>query len=213
MVAQYSGDANYTIALSARLTEVVEKPAPTVKLVASANPGKVDATIAFKATVTGSAGTPTGTVTFYSGTSSLGTASLKNGVASLSTDKLTAGKHTIVAKYAGDATYNSASSSVLTEVIEKLVPTVRLASSANPAKAGATVIFKATVTGIGPAPSGAITFKSGTKTLGEVKLSDGKASYSTNKLAAGTYTITASYSGSAVYAAETSAPLKETIDK
>ena len=183
-----------------------------MKLASSANPGKVGKAVTFKVAITGSTIEAAGTVTFYSGTKLLGVADLKSGVATI-TSKLAAGKYIITAKYTGDAYYNAVTSAPFTEVIDKLVPTVKLAASANPAKAGRTVTFKATVTGSGIVPAGTVVFKSGTKTLGTVTLSSGKAAYSTNKLTAGKYTITASYSGSNGYSAETSAPLKETIDK
>jgi hypothetical protein len=173
----------------------------------------VERSIRFTAEVTGANGIlPAGTVEFYSGTKLLGTGTLSKGATEFSA-KLAAGKYTITARYAGDADLNAAASAPLAEVVDKLVPTVKLAASANPATVGSKVTFKATVTGSGTTPAGTVVFKSGTKTLGTVTLSDGKAAYSTSKLAAGTYSITASYSGGADYAAKTSAPLKETIDK
>jgi hypothetical protein len=213
ITAAYSGDANYAALASAALTEIVNKLTPAIKLVSSANPGKVERSIRFTAEVTGANGIlPAGTVEFYSGTKLLGTGTLSKGATEFSA-KLAAGKYTITARYAGDADLNAAASAPLAEVVDKLVPTVKLAASANPATVGSTVTFKATVTGSGTTPAGTVVFKSGTKTLGTVTLSDGKAAYSTSKLAAGTYSITASYSGSAAYAAEKSAPLKEKIDK
>jgi hypothetical protein len=213
ITAQYPGDANYTASTSSALIEVIDKLTPTVKLVSSANPGKVERSIRFTAEVTGANGIlPAGTVEFYSGTKLLGTGTLSKGATEFSA-KLAAGRYAITAKYEGDTDYNAVTSAVLAEVVDKLVPTVKLAASANPATVGSTVTFKATVTGSGTTPAGTVVFKSGTKTLGTVTLSDGKAAYSTSKLAAGTYSITASYSGGADYAAKTSAPLKEKIDK
>ncbi|WP_263354011.1 FG-GAP-like repeat-containing protein [Acidicapsa acidisoli] len=53
---------------------------------------------------------PTGTVTFASGSTTLGTANLSNGVATLSASFSTAGSYPVIASYSGDAN-NSASSS------------------------------------------------------------------------------------------------------
>jgi Big-like domain-containing protein len=62
---------------------------------------------------------------------------------------------------------------------------------------GQSVTFTATVTSsTSGVPTGAVTFKSGTKTLGAVQLTNGSASLSTTSLASGSNTITATYNGS-----------------
>ncbi|MFZ0228762.1 MAG: FG-GAP-like repeat-containing protein, partial [Mycobacterium sp.] len=75
---------------------------------------------------------------------------------------------------------------------------IELKSSSNPGTAGKPVTFTATIKGSivkSPAPSGTITFKAGTKVLGRVAISDGKASFTTSALDKGSYSITAAYSG------------------
>ena len=47
--------------------------------------------VTFTATVSGAGGVPTGTVTFYNGTTSMGTGTLANGVATLTTSFSSAG--------------------------------------------------------------------------------------------------------------------------
>ena len=213
ITAAYLGDANYAALSSSALTEVVDKIAAAIRLVSSANPGKVESAIKFTASVTDASGiSPAGIVTFYAGTRSLGSATLSKGVSEFPV-KLAAGSYAITAKYAGDADLNAVTSEALTEVVDKLVPSVKLTSSANPSKAGSAVTFKATVAGSGMEPAGSVVFKSGTTTLGTAALKSGKAQWSTDKLAAGSYRIAASYSGSAVYKPETSLPLEETIEK
>ena len=64
----------------------------------------------FTATVTvrsAGAGTPTGTVTFKDGATTLGTGTLNGaGVATFTTAALPVGHHTITAVYGGDASFN-----------------------------------------------------------------------------------------------------------
>lgn len=213
ITSKYAGDTNYAASASGVLTEVVDKLTPTVRLVPSMNPGKVESSIRFTATVIDTNATEAeGTVAFYAATKLLASAALSKGTAIVPV-KLAAGKYTIIARYAGDTDLNAVSSAPLNEVVDRLVPAVKLNSSANPAKAGSTVTFRASVTGSGGAPAGAVLFKSGAQTLGSAKLIDGKAGWSTKELAAGNHSITASYSGSAIYTARTSAPLKENIEK
>jgi hypothetical protein len=66
--------------------------------------------------VGGQSAVPTGTVTFFDGQTSLGTANvLPSGLAPLITTQLAPGAHTITAVYNGDTTYNPATSAAITQ--------------------------------------------------------------------------------------------------
>ena len=88
--------------------------ASSVALTSSANPSLGGRSVTFKAKVTApGAVTPTGTVTFTDGETTLGTISLDgNGRAFLPTSSLSVGSHTISAVYSGDATFASSSDSL-----------------------------------------------------------------------------------------------------
>jgi sugar lactone lactonase YvrE len=88
----------------------------------------------------------------------------------------------------------------------KPTTTVALASSTNPVNAGIPFSFTAHVTGTrnGPTPTGIVTFYSGSKELGEGRLSHGVATYDTHSLAVGNDAITAKYSGDENYLASAS---------
>jgi hypothetical protein len=69
------------------------------------------------AAATGS--TPTGTVTFKNGSTSIGTGTLNSaGVASLTTSTLTTGTHSITAVYGGSAEDLTSTSSALSQIVE-----------------------------------------------------------------------------------------------
>jgi subtilisin family serine protease len=76
--------------------------------------------VTFTATVTASGdfGTPTGIVTFYDGTTSLGTAPLSSGSASFSTANLAVAIHTIKATYNGNSNYIASTSDALLYTVE-----------------------------------------------------------------------------------------------
>jgi len=77
----------------------------TTAVVTSGTPSVLGNSVTFTATVSG-ATTPTGSVAFYDGTTYLGTGVLDGaGVATYATSALTAGTHTITAKYLGDSNY------------------------------------------------------------------------------------------------------------
>ncbi len=89
----------------AALVNVVATAPTTTVLVSSLNPAAPGQAVTFTATVSTTAqgaGTPAGTVTFFDGTTTLGTMTLNSsGVASLTTSTLSVGKHTITATYNG----------------------------------------------------------------------------------------------------------------
>ena len=96
-------------------------------LAADHNPATVGQTVTFTATVTGSGGTPTGTVQFEDGTTTLGTAALNgSGVASFATSTLASGTHSITAAYNGDTNFAGSASSVLTETVNAITPSASL---------------------------------------------------------------------------------------
>jgi hypothetical protein len=74
--------------------------------------------VTFKATVTASAGTPGGSVSFYDGTALLGAVTLAQDTAAYTTSSLATGTHSITAVYGGDNTFATATSSALTEIVE-----------------------------------------------------------------------------------------------
>ena len=127
---------------------VVSSPATTTTVTSAPNPSVYGQSVTFTATVTGS-GTPTGTVTFKDGSTSLGTASLPgSGTCTFSTTSLTAATHTITANYGGNAAFGG-STGTLTggqTVSQASTTTTVTASSGGISVFGQTVTFTATVT-------------------------------------------------------------------
>jgi FtsP/CotA-like multicopper oxidase with cupredoxin domain len=188
--------------------------ASTSTITAAPNPAKVGAAVTFTAEVTGSSGTPTGSVTFLHGTTSLGTVTLNNsGVATLTTSSLPAGTYAITASYSGDTTYAASTSPAVTETVSKMTASSSTITAApNPAKWRTAVTFTTKVTGSSGTPTGSVTFLHGTTSLGTVPLNgSGTAALSTSTLPVGSYAIHASYSGDTTYAASTSSAVTETI--
>lgn len=87
------------------------KAATTTTVSSSVNPSDLGQSVTFTATVTASAGTPTGTIQFKDAGNNLGTPVALNasGVATFSTSSLTVGTHTITAEYSGAAGFEASS--------------------------------------------------------------------------------------------------------
>lgn len=175
--------------------------------------------ITLTATVTPSTGTgtPSGTVTFDSGSTTLGTGTLNgSGVATLITTKLNAGSNSLTAVYNGSTTYAVSTSAAVSIAVAQASTTTTLASSANPGLTGSAVTFTATVAPVSPGtgtPTGTITFFNGSTQLGTpANLADGVGSFTTTSLTTGTSSITAVYSGDGNYKTSTSAALSQTIE-
>src|SRR5205823_4827993 len=121
--------------------------------------------VTFTATVAAvapGAGSPTGTVTFRDGSTTLGSATLTNGTATLATSGLTAGSHTITVVFGGDTNFSTSTSAALTQTVNQASTTTAVTSSANPAVFGQPVTFTATVSAVAPSagtPTGTVTFR------------------------------------------------------
>ena len=89
MTAFYGGDSNYSGSTSGALLQIIGPAFSTNTITSSQNPAAARSVVTFTSTVTGSIGTPTGTVTLYDGASQLGSGTLNSsGVAVLSTRAL-----------------------------------------------------------------------------------------------------------------------------
>ena len=113
ITAIYSGDSTFKASTSPGLKQVVNKALTAESLASSQNPSAVGQPVTFTATVSSSAGVPTGTVTFKKGATTLGTATLSGGVATFTTSPLPAGSSTITANYGGAGNYSPSSASVI----------------------------------------------------------------------------------------------------
>jgi M6 family metalloprotease-like protein len=91
-------------------------------------------------------------------------------------------------------------------------PALNLISSTNSAPYGAPVTLTATLTGSCVTPAGTVTFLDGATPLGGIALNgSGSAVYTTNALAAGLHSITASYGGSSTCGSATATAVSVTV--
>jgi hypothetical protein len=167
----------------------------------------------------GGTATPTGTVYLKSGTYTSATETI--GVSPCTTatscsftipggNTLSAGLNTITADYSGDANFagGTNSTTINMTITVTLTPTITVTPSPSSIDTGQTLGVTVSVTGSGPTPTGTIFLTSGsytssTETIGTSPCTSNTSCSFTipaNKLAAGTDTLTAHYSGDANYA-------------
>ncbi len=205
ITATYGGDASFA-GSTGSLTQVVGLGTTSTIVTSSLNPSAFGTSVTFTATVSvlSGVGTPSGSVEFFDGATSLGTGTLAGGVATFATAALTVGSHDITATYGGDASFAGSTGS-LTQVVGLGTTSTIVTSSLNPSAFGTSVTFTATVSvlsGVGT-PSGSVEFFDGATSLGTGTLAGGVATFATAALAAGSHDITATYGGDASFAGST----------
>ena len=220
LTVTYAGDANFASSSHTTAHTVTAAPA-TVGVTSSDNPSAAGEAVTFTATVSGSAGTPSGSVQFaFDGSPVGGPVALDgSGVATTTTSALTVGTHSVTATYGGSATYASGAVGTLAggQAVGQGSTTtaVALTSGTNPSVAGSTVTFTATISVTAPASgtaTGTVQFKDGVTDLGTPQaVSAGAASLTTSALTAATHSITAAYSGDASFTGSTSPALSHTV--
>lgn len=205
IVANYPGGVNWGGA-SASVTQTVLYTVNEV-VTSSLNPSHRDQAVTFTATVSSPNGTPTGTVAFSYGSTSLGTVPLINGVASLTTSAVAQGSQTITAAYSGDTNFFSNSASLTQIVIGFLTNTVMTSITPSKLYALESSVITAVVTGVGGMPSGNVTFTDGSASIGTATLnSSGTATLTYAFPASGNQAVTANYIGDVNFSPSNSVP-------
>jgi hypothetical protein len=212
ITAAYQGSDQFAPSTSAPLIQVVNGIKTTTTLVSSLNPSVFGQSVTFSAGVNAGSGTPSGTVTFYDGSTMIGSAPLASGSATISTSALLAGSHSITAAYQGSGAYEASTSAPLNQVVNSAATTTALVSSVNPAQVKQTVVYTATMTSqYGGAATGEVTFQDGGVTIATVTVSGNQAACSTSYRRAGVHAITAIYFGDANNTGSVSPVLEERI--
>jgi hypothetical protein len=185
---------------------------PTASTIGSSlNPSTYGQPVTFPATVTSTAGTPAGSVTFMDGAVTLGSIALNaSGQTTLTVSSLLAGSHSITAVYAGGGGFSGSTSPALAQMVNKAGTSTSVSSSVNPSVSGQSVKFTAAIS---PATAtGTVQFFDGSNALGTVNLSGSVASFSTSALSVGSHSITANFSGDGNYNSSNSTPLTQTVN-
>jgi hypothetical protein len=176
--------------------------ATKTSLTSSLNPSVEGQAVVFTAAVTSNSGPPPNgeVVTFYNGSSKLGTGMLNAGFATLLISTLPPGTSSITATYPGDSSLVASTSTVLRQVVNptsKLPTVTTLASSLTPSVYGQAVSLIANVTNRGgPTPTGKINFSWSGGSIGTAMLNaNGAATLTRSNLNAGTFPIVATYLG------------------
>ena len=211
--AVFAGSNGFANSTSANLTQVVGKASSLTTITSSLNPSDYGQSVTLTANVSAvspGSGSPTGTVTFFSGNTTLGTATLNvNGTGTLSTATIPAGNVSITANYAGDSNFITGNASAISQLVNKATPNITLSvSSTNPGASGLITLTAnlANANGNGTLPTGSVDFYSNGVKIGSGNITAGSANFTTTGfyLGVGLDSITADYTGDTNYDAGTS---------
>jgi hypothetical protein len=212
-----TGDALNTSLTGWSLTFTLAPATTTTGVTSSADPSVFGQPVTFTATVsTAGFGTPSGNVQFFDNGTPIGGAVALNasGQAQVTTSALTVGNHSITVQYAGDVPNGfNASNGTLTgdpQVVNQAATTSGLTSNqSNPVGTNVPVTFTATVSPVAPGAgtrTGTVNFlRNGSPVCSNVAINgSAQATCTITFTIAGTYNISAVYSGDTNFTGSTS---------
>lgn len=168
-------------------------------------------------------GAAAGTITFKSGSATVGTAQLaSDGIAELQTSTIPGGNDSLTAVFPGDASFKASTSSPVAFTVQPALSTLNMSSDKGSYNVGDSATITATfaeysypyanhLDSLGAVPTGTITFSAGSTTLGTANITGTAGSATSLVTASASFniksitllmgTIEASYSGDLNYAA------------
>jgi len=157
---------DYTTATASVKLNVVPGT-PTITLTSSPNPAFLTYPVSFTASLPPYASAETGSMTYYSGTIAIGTASVSGGSATFTTTSLPVGAQSITAAYSGDADYAPAASNAITETVQDFTLTFAEGAASASAQPGGQTAYSLVVTPVnGPTLPAAVTLSASNLPLG-----------------------------------------------
>jgi hypothetical protein len=230
ITAVYNNTANFKTSTSPTLSQVVHQASSATNVSVNVDPGVYGQPLTFTVSVSAVApggGVATGTVDFsvvardgssWTHASTLGAA----GTASFTPPVLSPGSYSITASYSGDGNFQPSASATSVTTVNQASSATNVYVNVNPGVYGQALIFTVAASAVSPGgglPTGTVTFTAAAKdgtvayTGTEPVNSDGIATFTPPVLAAGPYSITASYSGDSNFQPSVSATTVTTVNQ
>ncbi len=203
--AVYSGDYNYLTSTSNSLTMNVSGPLVTsTNLTESASRTAIGDSVTLTARL--NPATATGAVTFYNGSTAIGTANVNGGVATMNATFASSGQMMLQAAFGGNASWEGSESGQISLFVTGITPdTVVMQIAPSSLVIGDLSTLTATVSP--STAAGSVVFYNGTSGFGNCTIAGGTCSFVSSFNAAGSESLTAVYSGDTTYISSTSSPV------
>jgi hypothetical protein len=217
----YLGDSSYDVGVSDPVDQVIGKADSAVTVGTTGSPSTWGQAVTFTATVAAvapGAGIPGGTVAFRADggvITGCGAKALVAGTASCATAALALGAHSVTATYSGSGNFDGSTAALAGgQSVGNAATTSTVVSGTPTAVRGQPVTFTATVASAAGTPTGSVAFAADGVTVAGCEtqaLTGGVATCTTAGLGVGSHPITATYAGSASFAASAADPITETV--
>ncbi|HZY61389.1 MAG TPA: Ig-like domain repeat protein [Edaphobacter sp.] len=212
ITAAYGGNSNDGPSTSPALAITVVQAPTTTAISSSLNPVQTLTPVVISAAVAnGGTQSATGLVTFTEDGVAIGVSRLNgSGIATISIPQLPAGSHTFTAAYAGDSLNLPSTSGPLVQTVQ-LRPTIDTLTTSTTSLSGGQQLTLISVvrpngTAGSVAPTGTVTFMSGSVTLATIPLDSTGVATVTVLLPGTSANLSSTYSGDANYATSSSTP-------
>jgi hypothetical protein len=192
-------------------------------LILSPTPSSYTQPVTLKATVAlvaPSNGTPTGSVEFFDGGVSLGSAPVAvDGTAVITTSGLASGLHSLSVAYGGDLNFNGSNGGPVSHTVQSQSLSTRtsLTLSPNPSAVDAPIVMEAVVSPLSGSgnPTGTVEFYAGDTLVGSALLVQSRgtmrAQLTVATLSVGSHAVTARYLSNGPFGGSTSPPVLQTV--
>jgi hypothetical protein len=205
---------DYAVTYAAGTLTVTPRPTATALQQPDPTPSSYGQPVSITVVVSSGLGVPTGSVTLFDGSSSLGTTGLSNGRAAFTLTTLNAGTHALRAQYAALGGFAGSGSPVVSHSVTQASTTTQLTSSLNPSRPGQAVTLRAIVSPIasgGGTPTGLVEFLRDSTVIGSGAVSNGAATLATSTLPTGKLQLRACYVGTPNHGGSVSGVLVQTV--
>jgi acetyl esterase/lipase len=215
ITARYDGSAALSTSTSSVVTHTVTRGDTTTSLNASRSTATYGDPIIFTTSVRAVApavGTPTGDVGLRVENTPIGGPVLSGGDGTFTSTTINAGHHSIIAGYAGDANFNTSTSSSVTLDVAKATTHTEAHAMSNPSAAGGGVLLEVSVFAARPsvAVTGVVTVNEGGRTLAQRTITTSPMTIDAGILPPGEHTLLISFLGSDNFEAS-SATIVQTV--
>jgi len=217
LTASWAADSNY-IAATGTQTTAAEMANSTVAISATTpNPSLTGQAVTVSvsvAPVAPATTNPTGNVTVSDELGDSCKATLSSGTGSCNISVSAAGAQTLTATYNGNTNFNTSASSGVSQTVDMASTTTTVASSPTTSVTGQPVTVKFKVAAVSPGkgtPTGTVTVSDGAGDMCSATVATGSCVITIT--AAGSKTLTGSYSGDSNFASSTSASVTQTVNE
>jgi hypothetical protein len=199
LTATYSGDGTYDPSSDTEWHTVNRSDSTTTIVSDSPDPSTIFQAYTVAVTVSGSFGTPTGSVSVSDGSTGCTISSLSGGMGSCQIISTSVGSKTLTANYSGDLAYNT-SSDTESHTVDKAISTTTITSDTpDPSFVNQMYTVGVTVSGSVGTPSGPVILSDGSASSACIQIVGGDYVCQLTTTSEGAKTLTATYSGSSTY--------------